>query len=277
MAVFSAWIGQYGYLILFFVPFLEFLALPLPSELLLGYAGFLVFQGQLNMAYGIAASCLGSILGMTLAYWTGYALGSPFLEKYMAHVHAGARRMECMSQWFARHGRHWLVFAPFIPGIKHMSGYFSGISKMPFGRFMLYASSGAVIWVSTFIMIGKLSGNHWQQAAGACAKYIIMFLILAGAILFLVEALKKMHLSRNILPRVVDALRIRQATIIFLFTCIVTADFILVWTAWIRHQDRDSLKRIGERSFHQVKNLFSVFFRKAVLILSLVTLFYFIR
>ena len=71
-------LDQYGYVILFLSLMLELIALPIPTEPLMSYVGYLIYQHQLNLFISIFAAALGSYCGMTIAYWIGYKLGHPF-------------------------------------------------------------------------------------------------------------------------------------------------------------------------------------------------------
>jgi membrane protein DedA with SNARE-associated domain len=81
-------VDQYGYFVLGIALLLEFLALPLPGEVLMTYVGLMVFQGDMNWTLSILTAGIGSTIGMTLSYWIGYRLGMPFINKY------GSRAME---------------------------------------------------------------------------------------------------------------------------------------------------------------------------------------
>ncbi|WML48883.1 hypothetical protein RCG23_01800 [Neobacillus sp. PS3-34] len=82
MHVFITFMNEYGYLVLFLALFLGILAVPLPIEAMMGYAGLLAFQGQMNWMAAILSAGLGGAAGMFAAYWVGYKLGMPFFEKY---------------------------------------------------------------------------------------------------------------------------------------------------------------------------------------------------
>src|SRR5438309_729981 len=110
---------QYGYVVLFFGLLFETLALPLPGEAIMTYAGLLVVQGNMNWIVSILVAAAGSSIGMTSAYRIGYKLGLPFFEKYGARFHFGPDKFKKTSQWFERYGNKVLIIAYFIPGIRH--------------------------------------------------------------------------------------------------------------------------------------------------------------
>ncbi|TVY02095.1 bifunctional DedA family/phosphatase PAP2 family protein [Cohnella terricola] len=171
---------QYGYWVLFFALMLELIALPLPGEFIMTYAGLIVYQGQLNWILCIVAAGLGSCIGMTISYWIGFRLGTPFFEKYGRRFHFGPEKLHHVSRWYSRYGNKLLLVAYFIPGVRHMTGLFSGITRLPFRKYAAFAFTGAVLWVSIFISLGRLLGPKWESYHHAINRY----LIIAGVIMF---------------------------------------------------------------------------------------------
>ncbi|WP_027416829.1 bifunctional DedA family/phosphatase PAP2 family protein [Aneurinibacillus terranovensis] len=189
------WFNHYGYGVLILGLMLELLALPLPGEVIMGYAGFLVFQGKLNWLTSIVFAGIGSSVGITLSYLIGFRLGTPFFHKYGHYIHFGPERLEKVSGWFSRYGNKLLVIAYFIPGVRHFTGYFSGINRLPFRTFALYAYTGAVIWVSTFISLGKILGPQWEHFHGLMTRYLLIAAIIAGVVVALYLIYKQYKLQ----------------------------------------------------------------------------------
>jgi membrane protein DedA with SNARE-associated domain len=181
----------YGYAVLFFGLLLETLALPLPGEAIMTYTGLLVFQGKMNWILSIFMAGAGSSIGMTLAYGIGYKLGSPFFEKYGAKFHFGPERFKKTSQWFERYGNKVLIIAYFIPGIRHITGYFSGVTRMPFRTYMIYAYSGAFLWTGTFITLGKILGPKWEVYHSRITRYLIIAGVIALITFIVIYLYKK--------------------------------------------------------------------------------------
>ena len=174
-------LNHYGYIVLFVALMLELIAFPLPGETMMTYCGFLVYQGRLNLIISIIAATLGVICGITIAYFLGRVLGTSFLEKYGSYIHLGPNRIEKTSKYFEKYGNGLLIGALFIPGVRHITGYFSGITKIHYKRFALNAYIGALIWTGTFITLGKTLGANWNKFHGSLSTY----LIIAGVILTL--------------------------------------------------------------------------------------------
>jgi membrane protein DedA with SNARE-associated domain len=183
--------NHYGYWILTLGLMLEVLALPLPGEFMMSYAGLMVYQGKLSWPLAIMAAAGGSMLGMTAAYWIGYALGVPFFEKVGPRIHLGPDKLKKVSSWFDRYGNKVLLIAYFIPGVRHFTGYFSGVTRLPFRTFALFAYTGAFLWTGIFITLGKLLGPQWEKYQHTITRY----LLLTGILVVLVLAAR--HLIRQ--------------------------------------------------------------------------------
>ncbi|WP_066073794.1 DedA family protein [Neobacillus soli] len=185
------YINQFGYIVLFVALLLELIALPLPGEVLMVYSGFLVFQGQLNWTLSILVAGIGACAGMTISYWVGNKLGIPFFEKYGRKFHMGRERIEKTSHWYSKYGNKLLVIAYFIPGVRHITGYFSGITRLPFRTFALFAYSGAFLWTAVFITLGKILGPQWDQFHTLIKKYLIIGGVVAASALIIIYIYKK--------------------------------------------------------------------------------------
>ncbi|RIV20251.1 phosphatase PAP2 family protein [Alicyclobacillaceae bacterium I2511] len=174
---------QYGYWVLFFALLFELIAFGLPTEVLMGYAGVLVYQGKLGWFPAVLAAGVGSMVGISIAYWIGARLGAPFFHRYGAKVHLGPDRLEKVSHWFSLYGDKLIIVAYFIPGARHVTGYFSGITRIPFYKFATYAYLGAALWVFTFVTLGKLLGPQWVHYHQLISKYLVMGGIFIGILL----------------------------------------------------------------------------------------------
>jgi membrane protein DedA with SNARE-associated domain/membrane-associated phospholipid phosphatase len=230
----TAYVDQFGYLVLFFALLLELLAFPLPGELLMTYSGFLVYQEKLNWALSILMAGVGTSIGMTLSYWIGYKLGAPFFEKYGHRFHMGPERIEKTSRWFNKHGNKVLIIAYFIPGVRHITGYFSGITRLPFRTYALFAYSGAFLWVAIFITLGKILGPQWEQFHTSVKKYLIIASIIAAVILVVLYVYKKYKgdlkdLAIKLLEVTLNILHSRKKVVLLLTaTAVVTLGFIVL-------------------------------------------------
>ncbi|MBI0576994.1 VTT domain-containing protein [Neobacillus cucumis] len=230
----TSFMNDYGYLVLFLSLILGIMALPIPIEALMGYAGFLAYQGQLNWLASVLSASVGCLLGMMIAYWIGAKLGMPFFEKYGSKIHLGPERLNSTSIWFKKYGNKLLIVALFIPGVRHITGYFSGITRLPFIIFSIFSAIGSVIWVSTFILLGKMLGPKWGIFHEIIKKYLIigsMIIVVLLVIFYLFKKFQKEMILTLVFigKRALEIFHTRRRTELFLAgISLVTLGFIIL-------------------------------------------------
>jgi len=212
---------QHSYLILFIGIFLELMALPISGEFLMSYAGYFVYQGKMNYILALLIVFLSAGLGITATYFIGKAGGYKLIEKYGKFIHLGPERYNKTAAWFERSGRKLLIFAYFIPGVRHFTGYISGISRMPFRKFIIPAYTGAFLWGVCFITLGKVLGPEWENFHQAASKYLIIFIIVLVVLVggyfayrFFKVQIKEFFI--HLLKRLIGRLKTIRATEVFL-------------------------------------------------------------
>jgi membrane protein DedA with SNARE-associated domain len=212
---------QHSYLILFIGIFLELLALPISGEFLMSYAGYFVFQGKMNYVLALFTVFISGGVGITVTYWIGKTGGYKLIEKYGKFIHLGPERYKKTAAWFDQSGSKLLVFAYFIPGIRHFTGYISGISRMPFRKFFIPAYTGSFLWGVCFITLGKVLGPRWEAFHQSASKYFILFIIvlvisLLGYLVYRFYKVKIKNFIIRLLKRLIVRLKTIRATEIFL-------------------------------------------------------------
>jgi membrane protein DedA with SNARE-associated domain len=178
------WVSQYGYLGLFLALVLGIVGLPIPDETLLTFAGWLVYRGRLHLVPALSSAFLGSLCGITLSYTLGRTFGLYLIHRYGRYLHVTDEKLERVHRWFRRAGRWTLTFGYFLPGIRHLTAYVAGASKLEFPVFGLFAYSGGLLWSSTFISLGYSLGDEWARAG----EKIQHHLALGFALVFVLAA-----------------------------------------------------------------------------------------
>lgn len=161
MEIVSNWVLQHGYLGLSTLLALGILGIPVPDEVLLSFTGYLVFQGKLRLMPALASAFLGSMCGITLSYGLGYTLGSVLVKRYGRILRLTEEKMIRVQNWFKHIGRWSLFIGYFFPGIRHLTAFAAGSSKLRLSSFAPFAYSGALVWSASFIMLGYLLGHEW--------------------------------------------------------------------------------------------------------------------
>ena len=151
----------FGLLGVFVGMLLESAAIPIPSEVLLPFAGYLVARGVAGwLEAGVAAlagGTAGSILSYAVAYWGGRALLRRLVRPH---------ELERAERWFRRYGDMTVFFGRLVPGVRTYVSLPAGLARMPFGRFVLYSILGALPWTVLFMALGYAAGSRWTVVAG---------------------------------------------------------------------------------------------------------------
>lgn len=166
--------NHYGYIVLLIALMLELIAFPLPGEVLMTYCGFLINQQKLNWLLSIIIAAFGTSIGITISYFVGSKLGVTFFKRYGHYIHLGPDKLDKTSVWFNKYGNRLLLISYFIPGVRHITGYFSGITEISYKKFALNAYIGALLWTATFISLGKVLGTNWEKYHSMITKYLII-------------------------------------------------------------------------------------------------------
>ena len=185
-------LAEHVYIILFVSLILEFAALPLPGETMMVVAGIMAYNGHGNYVGMIIASALGTVIGMQFSYEVGRRLGTKVVDKYGMYIGLTPYRMMKAAEFFNKFGNIVIVIAYFLPGVRHILGYFSGISRIDAKKFHIYSTIGGVFWVVVFITLGYVLGPSAPHAFKLLHKYGTMLFILAIAALFIYLIYKKL-------------------------------------------------------------------------------------
>ncbi|MGD0497416.1 MAG: DedA family protein [Bryobacteraceae bacterium] len=178
-----AWIAQYGCLAIFLLLMTGIVGLPVPDETLLAFSGYLVFKGHLPLPGAFAAALAGSACGITLSYTLGRTFGLALIHRYGRYLRITEERIGKAHAWFRRVG-HWsLTFGYFVPGVRHLTAYAAGMSDLEAPQFALFAYSGAVLWVSTFLSLGYFLGDRWEAVQRNVNHYLFSGSVAAAILL----------------------------------------------------------------------------------------------
>ncbi|EKN68346.1 DedA family protein [Schinkia azotoformans] len=168
---------HYGYFGIMFLLILGIVGLPIPDEFLLTYIGYNVFLGKLSYVLSLASVFIGAIIGISISYFLGIKLGSPFLHKFGPRLHFTEKRIETTHRLFEKFGPYLLFIGYFIPGVRHITAYLAGINTMSFKKFALFAYTGAVFWGFTFITLGRTLGKNWHRVEFIIDQYRVYFIV----------------------------------------------------------------------------------------------------
>ncbi len=159
MGVISA-MGYGGVVLLMAI---ESACIPLPSEIIMPFAGFLVSKGEMTL-FGIAiAGAIGCVLGSIPAYYAGLFGGRPLADKYGKYVLISKKDLDMADRWFKNHGEIIIFVARLLPGVRTFIAVPAGMARMNMTRFIAYTFVGSFIWCWALGYIGMKAGENWES------------------------------------------------------------------------------------------------------------------
>ncbi len=180
-------IGAMGYPGIVLLMAIESACIPLPSEIILPFSGYLVLSGRFNL-WGVAlAGALGCNLGSLVAYYAGARGGRKFLMRYGKYVLVSRREIDLADRWFERYGEWTVFFARLLPVIRTFIALPAGIARMDPWKFHLYTFLGSFPWCLGLAYAGYEMGAHWDGLRVYFHKFdfLIAALLVVAAVLYL--------------------------------------------------------------------------------------------
>ena len=174
--------GYWGVLLLMAI---ESACIPLPSEVIMPFAGYLVHTGKLNLFLVATAGAIGCNLGSAIAYWVGAWGGRPLVERYGRFVLLDRRELDRVTRHFERFGGITVFVARLLPVVRTFIALPAGIAKMPQWRFHIYTFLGSWPWCFVLAYVGEKLGQGWEtdprfKAAFHRFHLIVVVVLIAG-------------------------------------------------------------------------------------------------
>ena len=152
-----------GYPGVFFLMLIESCGIPMPSEIIMPFSGFLVAEGKMNFWAVSFVGAFANLAGSLIAYWIGLKGGRALIEKYGKYVLISKRDLDLADRWFMRFGNWTVFFGRLLPVVRTYISFPAGVAKMEMKRFSLYTFAGALLWSILFTWLGVKMGDNWGQ------------------------------------------------------------------------------------------------------------------
>jgi membrane protein DedA with SNARE-associated domain len=172
---------------------IESACIPLPSELIMPFAGFLASQGRFSLWVLGFVGALGCVIGSIPAYYLGLYGGRPLIEKYGKWVLLSHHDLDLADRLFQRHGEPVVFFARLLPVVRTFIAFPAGVSKMRMGRFVVYTFVGSFPWCLGLAFLGRKLGDHWETLGKYFHRFdaAIGVLIVAGIALYVYRHVRR--------------------------------------------------------------------------------------
>lgn len=178
-------VEQFGYVGIWLGMTIESAAIPLPSEAIMGIAGFFVYQGSLNLFLAALAGAVGNITGSTIMYVIGYKGGKPLVLKYGGPFGVSEEEFEKGQRWLEKYGDKAVFFAQLLPVVRTYVSLPPGVLKMNYPKFILYTFLGAFVWCFLLAYAAMSLGQHWMDLEKYMKgfQYVVIAAILVGVVI----------------------------------------------------------------------------------------------
>jgi membrane protein DedA with SNARE-associated domain len=184
-------VTNYGYLAIFLLLAPGTCGIPVPDELLLTFIGYLVLRGDLRLIPALAVVVAGAILGVTLDYWVGRAVGAKLIRGDGGFLRLRPDKFQGLKDRLRRGGGWVLCLGYFLPGLRHWGAIAAGITRFPLAGFARFAYSGALAWSLGYIFLGYFWGReagllveriaaHGRMATGLIATLLLGYFLIRG-------------------------------------------------------------------------------------------------
>ena len=187
-----------GYPGVSFLMLLESTMIPLPSELVMPFAGFLVYETKMTIWGVIISSTFGSLVGSSISYYIGYRFGYPFTEKVGRYFFLNVKHLEKSKHWFEKFGGITIFVSRFIPGVRHVISVPAGVGKMNFKNFMIFTALGAGAWNSILMVAGYILKQKWE-IVHEYTRYadIVLIVLIFAVVAYWIYKLIKTNTARS--------------------------------------------------------------------------------
>lgn len=172
--------GSLGYAGVLVLMAIESCCIPIPSEIILPLAGFLVGQGKFAFWPAVLAGTVGGTLGSCVAYGIGAAGGRPLMLKYGKFVLISAADAAKADRFFERYGEATAFFSRLLPVVRTFISLPAGVARMHFGKFAGYTFAGSLVWSVVLVYVGQVLGQNWLQVRQLLQRfdYVVVALVL---------------------------------------------------------------------------------------------------
>lgn len=181
----STWLVDFvhhlGYTGVFIMTFLESTFVPIPAELTMVPAGYLAYEGKMNVWLLFLVSVLGTIAGSYFNYWLARHYGRRFLASHGKYFFIKPEKLDAIENYFKHHGEISILTGRLIPGLRHFISFPAGLARMDIKKFCLYTGIGGGMWMAVLIVAGYLIGNNEEQLHHYLP--LVSYTVLAGVVL----------------------------------------------------------------------------------------------
>ena len=160
--VFLQFIDGWGYYAVAILMALENACIPIPSELILGFAGYMIYVGRMTFTMAMVAGMVGGMAGSYFAYYVGHYGGRPFVDKYGKYFFVKKSHVDIAQEWFDKYGIKAVFFSRMLPVVRTFISLPAGFAHVDMKKFFFYTFIGSLPWTALILFIGMMLGEGWK-------------------------------------------------------------------------------------------------------------------
>ena len=157
---------------------LQAIGVPLPSEVMMSFGGYLAYTRDLVLLPVILVGTGGDTLGAVVAYAIGFYGGRPLVMRFGKFIFIRERELEHAHAWIVRFGSRAVLMCKLLPGVRAVASLPAGVVQMPFWRFLGFTFIGAAIWCTGFAYIGLALGRNWDALSPLFSRFAFLLIAL---------------------------------------------------------------------------------------------------
>ena len=177
-SIFLEFIASWGYVAVAILMAAENACIPIPSELILGFAGYLIFADQMTFTGALVAGMVGGMAGSIFAYAVGHYGGRTFVDKYGHYFFVKKSHVDIAQNWFDKYGIKAVFFSRMLPVVRTFISLPAGFAHVDFKKFTIYTILGSLPWTALILWAGMFLGESWKYLLKIGHEASIAFVVI---------------------------------------------------------------------------------------------------
>ena len=180
---FLSFIDAWGYLAVMILMAMENACIPVPSELILGFAGYMVSAERMTFTGAMIAGMIGGMAGSIFAYAVGSTGGRKFVDKYGKYFFIKKSHVDLAQRWFDKYGIRAVFFSRMLPVVRTFISLPAGFARVNFKQFLFFTFAGSLPWTALILYAGVLLGDNWEYLLEVGHKFSTAFIVVSVIII----------------------------------------------------------------------------------------------
>jgi membrane protein DedA with SNARE-associated domain len=180
---FLSFIDSWGYFAVAVLMAMENACIPVPSELILGFAGYLVSAERMTFTGAMIAGMIGGMAGSIFAYVVGATGGRKFVDKYGKYFFIKKSHVDLAQKWFDKYGIRAVFFSRMLPVVRTFISLPAGFARVNFKQFLFYTFAGSLPWTALIIWAGLMLGDNWEYLLELGHEFSMAFIVVSVVII----------------------------------------------------------------------------------------------